>query len=102
MSQVWSAEADLIELFSLVVNAEYNFHSVYSLLEQKCPYLKLYDHFYSFVFNLTLFSFYECGDLFSHTSIALGAVLLYLECNQLEDLLSSFRLLINQNLHLFG
>lgn len=40
MEQLWSAEVDLIDIFSQCVNEGYSFNSVYSLIEAQCPCLK--------------------------------------------------------------
>lgn len=91
-----------MDIFSQCVNVGYSFHSVYQFLEEKCPSLAFNERFYSFVYSLALFCFYEYGDLLSHTSIALSALLIFLECNDMEEVFFSSKLIINQHLHLFG
>lgn len=41
------------------------------------------EHFTNFVDNLVLFMFYEKGDVFSHLSIGISAVFLFLEAYNL-------------------
>lgn len=90
-SEVWLAETQIWDEFSQHNQCNLDFQSVFDVLEDSVlKNLRNNECFQNFVDNLVLYTFYEKGDLFSHCGIALGAVMLFLECYNLQ---SNFRLL---------
>lgn len=96
-SDLWEREIEIFDQFQEQINVGYSFQSIYSVLSKICLKNIGKEFYENFVNNLILYAYYEEGDHFSYTSIALGALLLFFECYYLNENFKHLKMFVKEN-----